>query len=76
MGQVTIYLDDEVEQKMRAEAKALHLSQSKWIAQLIRERLTDRWPEGVAGLVGAWKEFPEAEEIRKGLPADAAREAL
>jgi hypothetical protein len=29
MGQVTIYLDDEVESKMRAFAKAMHLSQSK-----------------------------------------------
>lgn len=32
MGQVTIYLDDETEQKMTANARAMNLSKSKWIA--------------------------------------------
>ena len=72
MGQVTIYLDDEIEKKMREEAKAVHLSQSKWIANLIRQKLTNQWPETVAGLAGAWEKFPEAEE----LPTDVARETL
>ena len=35
MGQVTIYLEDEVEEKMSAAAKSEHLSKSKWVASLI-----------------------------------------
>jgi hypothetical protein len=74
MGQVTIYLDDEVETKMRAAAKSSHLSKSKWIARLIKEKTADQWPESVAGLAGAWPDLPTAEEIRTSLGADAARE--
>lgn len=76
MGQVTIYLDDESETKMRAAAKSSHLSQSKWVARLIKEKTADRWPESVAGLAGAWQDLPTAEEIRKSLGADVPREEL
>jgi hypothetical protein len=36
MGQVTIYLEDEIEKKMTAAAKTAHVSKSKWIASLIK----------------------------------------
>lgn len=39
MGQVTIGLEDELEAKMVADAKARKFSQSKWIANVIREKL-------------------------------------
>lgn len=76
MGQVTIYLEDEVEAKMRAAAKSKHLSQSKWVAQLIKEKTADEWPESVVKLAGGWKDFPTAEEIRITLGADVHREEL
>lgn len=76
MGQVTIYLEDEVEAKMRAAAKAKHVSKSKWVAQLIKEKTTDEWPESVAKLAGAWKDLPTAEEIRTAHDLDAPREGL
>jgi len=76
MGQVTIYLEDEIETKMRAAAKSRHLSQSKWISLLIKEKLTDAWPESVTMLAGAWKDLPTAEEIRNTSGYDAAREEL
>lgn len=74
MGQVTIYLDDEIESKMRVSAKAMHLSQSKWIANLIKEKVVDEWPESVRELVGSWEDFPSAEEIRGTMGKDSLRE--
>jgi len=74
MGQVTIYLDDEIESKMRASVKAMNLSQSKWIANLIKEKVTDEWPESVRKLAGSWKDFPSAEEIRQTMGKNILRE--
>ena len=74
MSQVTIYLDKETEEKMRAYAKAKNISQSQWIAGLIREKLQSEWPEFVASLAGSWKDFPSLKEIRAGYETDSARE--
>ena len=74
MGQVTIYLEDEVEEKMTAAAKAAHQSKSKWIAGLIRQNVANEWPASVSELGGAWKDFPNLEDIRADLGEDAARE--
>ena len=76
MGQVTIYLDPETEQKMQAMVKESGVSKSKWIANLIREKTTDVWPENIKQLAGAWKDLPTAEEIRKELGQDLERESL
>ncbi|GJL52424.1 CopG family transcriptional regulator [Candidatus Nitrospira salsa] len=74
MGQVTIYLEAEIEAKMRQAAKAMHVSQSKWIASLIKEKVADEWPESVLKLAGAWSDFPSAEEIRSTQGTDTVRE--
>lgn len=76
MAQITIYLDKETEEKLRALVKTKHTSQSKWIAGIIREKLETEWPESVVTLAGAWQDFPEVEEIRAGLGEDVARETL
>ena len=76
MGQVTIYLEDEIESKMRASAKAMNLSKSKWIASIIKEKLIDEWPASVQELAGAWPDFPSLEEIRDYSQPDPAREEL
>jgi predicted transcriptional regulator len=76
MGQVTIYLDDEIEKRMTANAKAMKLSKSKWIANVIREKLVDDWPENVRQLAGSWEDFPALEEIRETDYRDITREAL
>ena len=74
MGQVTFYLDDELEKRMTASAKAMKLSKSKWIANAIREKLMDDWPANVRELAGSWADFPTLEEIRETGQRDAARE--
>jgi predicted DNA-binding protein len=37
MGQVTIYLDDETEARLKASAKRKGVPVSRWIAELVRE---------------------------------------
>jgi len=76
VGQVTIYLADQTEAKMRAAADGAGLSKSKWIAKLIEACVEDRWPESVRNLVGAWADFPEVEELRSTLGEDAPRESF
>lgn len=76
MAQVTLYLDDESMDRMRAAAEAAGLSMSAWLAQLVKERTRKEWPREVAALAGAWRDLPNAEELREGQPEDAARETL
>ena len=76
MGQVTIYLEDEVEAKMRAAAESEHISKSKWITNLIKEKVADEWPESFVRLSGAWEDLPTAEEIRGSQTKDSKRESL
>lgn len=76
MGQVTIYLDDEVEKKMVEAAQSAHLSKSKWVASLIKDKLATEWPESVVRLAGAWEDIPLAEEIRAKQGEDIKRESL
>ncbi|MFV1983051.1 MAG: CopG family transcriptional regulator [Thiohalomonadales bacterium] len=74
MGQVTIYLEDEIESRMIKAAKSAHLSKSKWIAKLILEKVANEWPQSVVDFAGSWEDFPSIDEIRKSLGTDAARE--
>jgi hypothetical protein len=78
MGQVTLYLDPETESKMKAAAETAGLSQSRWVADLIREKTATRWPESLAKLAGSWSEgdFPSLAEIRAGIGEDVPRESF
>ncbi|MCK5786369.1 MAG: CopG family transcriptional regulator [Candidatus Sabulitectum sp.] len=77
MGQVTIYLDNELENKMRSAARAGHLSVSKWIAYLIRQKVRTEWPLDVVALAGCWKDdFLTLEEIRSTEAVDLPREEM
>lgn len=71
MGQVTLYLDDQTEKRMRQAAAAAGVWPSHWLAELIcqetsaiRQPADLEWPESVKRLAGAWPDFPTAEEIR------------
>ena len=76
MGQITIYMDDDLEARIRAEAKALHISQSKLVAGLIREKIAQKWPPSIAKLAGAWKDLSTAKETRVSLGQDVSREEI
>jgi hypothetical protein len=74
MSQVTLYLDEDTAARMKQAAQREGVSQSQWVAGLIRERTRTQWPPEVAGLAGAWADLPLAEEIRKSAVADVERE--
>ncbi|MEZ5537147.1 MAG: ribbon-helix-helix protein, CopG family [Thiolinea sp.] len=76
MGQITIYLDDELIGKVQEHASSLNVSKSQWIARLIKERTRTEWPESIKALAGSWSDFPEAEQLRAGLGNDIEREPL
>ncbi len=76
MGRVTVYLDDEIERTMTANAKAMKISKSRWIANAIREKLEAEWPANVRELAGSWEDFPTLEEIRETKQRDVTWEAL
>ncbi len=76
MGQVTIYLDDETERRLRRAAKDMGVPMSRWISQLIQAEMCTQWPESVRKLAGAWPDFPDTEAIREAQETDIPREAL
>lgn len=76
MSQVTIYLEPELAEKMRHAAESEGVSQSRWLAALVEQRLAQHWPESVRALAGAWGDFPEAEALRQGMAEDLPREPL
>ena len=76
MGQVIIYLEDEIEDKMIKAAESAHLSKSKWIARVIREKVADEWPQSIVELAGSWDDFPTIEDLRNKSGVDAKREGF
>lgn len=76
VGQVTIYIDDETEKKMIASAKAKNVSKSRWVTEVIREKVAKEWPASVRELVGSWPDFPSITELRSDLGQETEREAL
>jgi hypothetical protein len=76
MAQLTIYLDDETEERMKQAAAEAGVSRSRWVAGVIRERTASEWPQPVRRLAGAWKDFPEVVELRTDLGEDAPRQPL
>ncbi|MEM7734170.1 MAG: DUF6364 family protein [Deinococcota bacterium] len=65
MNKITLHLDDELAERAKLAASEAGVSQSRWIAKLIEEKLATEWSESVKQLVGSWPaDFPEAEDIR------------
>ena len=76
MSQVTIYLDEQTDQKLRQAVKQSGLSKSQWISRLIKEKTATEWPEAVREMVGEWKDVLQEDEIRANEGTDLPREAL
>ncbi|HRP98368.1 MAG TPA: hypothetical protein PL143_19200 [Rhodocyclaceae bacterium] len=74
MGQVTIYLDHESEQRVRAAAAAAGMPVSRWVAQLVRKKTQNEWPATVRALAGAWQDLPDLDTLRNDGGRDIARE--
>ena len=76
MAQVTIDLDEETAEQMRHAARSEGVSQSRWLAALVRERVAKRWPADIAILAGTWADAPLAEDAGGRDGADVPREPL
>jgi hypothetical protein len=76
MPQITIYLDTDTARQMEVSARKAGLSKSRWIAEAVRGRSADEWPQSVRDLAGAWKDFPKVSEIRKAVGVGSQREPL
>ena len=70
MPQVTLYIDEETDAKARTAAEATGVSYSRWVADLIRSRTRDQWPESIQRMAGGIPDFPlrtvdEAKDIAR-----------
>ncbi|MFP5404973.1 MAG: CopG family transcriptional regulator [Gammaproteobacteria bacterium] len=73
MSQVTLYLDDETQRLMRECARAAGMSNSRWVASLIRKQALREWPASVRSLAGRFEDFPLAEAARASTGEDVER---
>jgi len=62
MSQITLYLDNEAELLLRQAAQAAGLSNSKWVAELIKKYARQEWPAELKALAGAFSDFPLRDE--------------
>ena len=76
MAHLTIYLTDDVEQRVRKAAKAARVSVSKWVADRVTKSVETSLPPEFLALAGAFPDFPAAETLRKGYGEDVPRESL
>lgn len=74
MAQITLYIDDSTQAMLREAAARRQLSQSQFVADLIRKATAAEWPSAVLDLAGSIPDFPLAEELRAGLLPDAQRD--
>jgi hypothetical protein len=75
-AQVTIYLDDAAERRVKAAARKAGVSVSRWVAELVENRTRTDWPAEARALAGAWPDFPDLQEIRPETGKDRPRARL
>jgi hypothetical protein len=73
MAQITLYIDDATQARLRAAATSRQVSQSQFVAELVRRATDATWPDEVLALAGSVKDFPKVDALRAGMSADAAR---
>ena len=73
MAQITIYIDNNLEEKIKEIAKNTGQSISKYISNAIEQKLNNSWNEDIKDLSGSWNDFPTIEEIRTNIE-DTKRE--
>ena len=75
MAQITLYIDDNTQARLREVATRRKVSQSQFVAELIRRATDDQWPDEVLALAGSVPDFPDASALRAGEAADVPRAA-
>jgi hypothetical protein len=75
VAQITLYIDDTTQARLREAAARRGVSQSQFVSELIRRAIDERWPEEVMALAGSVHDFPDASSLRSGAAADSPRQA-
>jgi hypothetical protein len=73
MAQITLYIDDALQARLRESSARLKVSQSQFVADLIRNAVANQWPDEVLTLAGSLSDFPTADGLRAGQAADVPR---
>ena len=78
MGQITLTIDNDVENTIKQYAHAENLPPSLWLSQFIEQQIKPHqdWSPEIKALSGCWADFPSLEEIRKSNNLDCQREPL
>ena len=76
MAQITLYIDDATQARLRAAALSRQVSQSQFVADLVRRATEATWPDEVLALAGSMPDFPHAESLRSSTVKDATRVRL
>jgi hypothetical protein len=64
MAKICVYLDNELELKVKQNVAAMGISLSQFVSDLIRKELDEEWSPAIHQLAGAWNDFPDAESLR------------
>jgi len=77
MSQVTIYMNETIEKKVKELAKSMNMSISRYITTLLEEKTNTSWNSEVQSLSGAWSDFPSLSTLRENESTmNAPRESL
>ncbi|NDG41629.1 MAG: CopG family transcriptional regulator [Betaproteobacteria bacterium] len=74
MAQITLYIDAATQARLRDAASQQMVSQSQFVADLIRRATDNVWSPQALALFGSDPDFPLADELRAGLPPELERD--
>jgi len=64
MAQMTIYIDNNLETKIKEMAQNMGMSMSKLISKILEKNISTHWNDDIKNFEGSWSDFPSIEEIR------------
>jgi predicted transcriptional regulator len=73
MARFTVSLSDDVVALIDARASKAGVSRSRWVAETVERDVGNQWPAEIIAMIGAWPDFPFAEEIRQRQMYDVPR---
>ena len=74
MAQVTIYMNNNLETQIKNIANSLNISISKFISNILEQKVYNEWNSNVKQLAGSWDDFPTLDQIRDDKITDIKRE--
>ena len=74
MANITIYLPDSVEKKVRKAARAHGQPLSRWIAGQLLRTVESGWSPGFLHAAGSIPDVPAVASLRSGYGTDSPRE--